>query len=66
MSARIVSGIYRIRNTVNGRVYVGASVHVEARWHAHRFHLNKGVHDCRPQAKRTRGAAYYTKKDVRR
>lgn len=31
-----VCGIYLIRNTVNGKVYVGQSVHVNRRWHEHK------------------------------
>jgi group I intron endonuclease len=31
-----VCGIYLIRNTVNGKVYVGQSVHIQRRWHEHK------------------------------
>jgi group I intron endonuclease len=48
MSARILCGIYRIRNTVNGRVYVGAAGDVATRWVLHRLHLKRGDHHCRP------------------
>jgi group I intron endonuclease len=47
MSARILSGIYRIRNVVNGKVYVGSAVNVTKRWRIHKRHLNKGTHHCR-------------------
>lgn len=47
MSAQILSGIYRIRNTVNGKVYVGSAVDVPNRWHEHRKHLRKGDHHSR-------------------
>lgn len=47
MSTQIVSGIYRIRNTLNGRVYVGASANLTDRWRLHRLHLNRGGHHCR-------------------
>jgi group I intron endonuclease len=47
MAARIESGIYRIRNTVNGKVYVGSAVDVAKRWIVHRHHLSKRTHHCR-------------------
>lgn len=47
MSTQILSGIYRIRNTVNGRVYVGSAVDMAKRWHEHRKHLRKGDHHSR-------------------
>jgi GIY-YIG catalytic domain len=40
MSARILCGIYQIRNTLNGKVYVGATTNLTERWRLHRFHLN--------------------------
>jgi group I intron endonuclease len=48
MSARILSGIYLIRNTVDGRVYVGSTVNIPRRWRLHRLYLNKGSHHCPP------------------
>lgn len=36
--------IYRITNKVNGKVYIGQSVNVKARWHKHIKMLNNGVH----------------------
>lgn len=38
------SGIYQIRNTVNGKVYVGSAVNVRARLQYHRSFLNNGKH----------------------
>lgn len=38
------SGIYRILNTVNGKVYVGSAVRLAKRWNDHRCDLNKGCH----------------------
>jgi group I intron endonuclease len=38
------SGIYQIRNTVNGKVYVGSSSNLSARWRSHRCTLNKKTH----------------------
>jgi group I intron endonuclease len=41
------TGIYEIRNTLNGKRYVGSAVSFEARWKLHRFHLGKGKHHSR-------------------
>lgn len=38
------SGIYAITNTVNGKVYIGATKGFEGRWKDHRRGLRKGVH----------------------
>lgn len=37
-----MSGIYLIRNTLNGKVYVGQSVHVRIRWRQHRRCARQG------------------------
>jgi group I intron endonuclease len=42
-----VSGVYRIRNVVTGRIYIGAAKVVRARWHQHRFRLRRGIHGNR-------------------
>jgi group I intron endonuclease len=42
--ASVVSGIYQIRNKVNGKSYVGSSVNIAARWRQHRSDLKKGIH----------------------
>ena len=39
------SGIYKITNTLNGRVYVGQSCNIENRLAAHRRYLVRGVHE---------------------
>jgi len=39
-----VTGVYRIVNLVNGKMYVGQSVDIKSRWAKHRCQLNKGVH----------------------
>lgn len=44
LPALIASGIYRIRNTVNGRSYTGQAVDFYDRWRKHRRDLNKGSH----------------------
>lgn len=38
------SGIYLVTNTVDGKIYVGQSVNMEARWWQHRWGLKRGVH----------------------
>jgi group I intron endonuclease len=43
----MTSGIYTIKNTLNGRVYVGSSVDIERRWLLHRYHLRAGIHHSR-------------------
>ena len=35
----MASGIYRIRNTVNGHAYIGSAVNIAGRWAAHRHSL---------------------------
>jgi len=43
-----VAGIYSIRNTISGRIYVGSSVQVRERWKHHKLALRKGTHHSRP------------------
>lgn len=38
------SGVYAIRNSVNGKVYVGSTVNFKRRWQIHRIHLSRGSH----------------------
>lgn len=38
------AGIYRIRNVLNGKCYVGSAVNIHQRWLEHRSMLNRGVH----------------------
>jgi len=38
------AGVYAIRNTVSGRVYVGSSQNIQRRWNAHRHQLRQGTH----------------------
>lgn len=37
-----ISGIYLLRNTVNGKVYVGQSIHIRRRWHEHKKYAKWG------------------------
>jgi hypothetical protein len=36
-------GIYQIRNTVNGKIYIGSSRNIEGRWNRHQFELSMGM-----------------------
>lgn len=38
------SGIYCIRNTVSGRIYVGSAIKIRSRWNQHRHMLRTGIH----------------------
>lgn len=40
----MISGIYQIRNTVNGKYYIGRSINCNRRWKNHRSSLRKGNH----------------------
>lgn len=46
MMAKIVSGIYEIRNTTNGHRYIGSSVNIKQRWTDHKKRLKRGDHHC--------------------
>ena len=39
------SGIYKITNTTNNKVYIGSSVNISSREYKHFWMLNKGIHD---------------------
>jgi len=38
------SGIYQIRNTVNGKIYIGSATTLKRRWAVHRHRFIKGKH----------------------
>lgn len=38
------SGVYAIRNELNGKIYVGSTANFQARWRTHKFRLNRGTH----------------------
>jgi group I intron endonuclease len=40
------SGVYAIRNLLNGMIYIGSSVHIKNRWRSHLSRLGKGKHHC--------------------
>ena len=37
-------GIYLIKNSVNGRFYIGSSINVKSRWASHKSTLRRGIH----------------------
>lgn len=39
-----VSGIYKITNTANGKIYVGSSVNIMDRWNRHKSQLRNNIH----------------------
>jgi len=44
MSLVIESGIYSIKNSINGKVYVGSAVNLNERFKVHQRHLRQGKH----------------------
>jgi group I intron endonuclease len=38
------SGIYKILNTVNGKVYIGSATDIKKRWRDHKWYLNHNKH----------------------
>jgi group I intron endonuclease len=44
MKKKAVCGIYEIKNTKNGKVYIGSSVNIEKRWYDHSRNLQEGTH----------------------
>jgi group I intron endonuclease len=44
----MTAGVYRIRNTLNGKVYIGSSKDMDLRWDLHRYALNRGDRRCCP------------------
>jgi group I intron endonuclease len=42
-----VSGVYKIVNTINGKIYVGSSVNIRKRWVQHKWDLKNGRHRAR-------------------
>ena len=56
------AGVFVVRNTVNGRVYVGGSLDVEGAMNRARFELDMGSHRCKPlgQDWAALGAAHFS------
>ena len=44
----MTSGIYIIRNTESGKVYIGSAVNVRVRLRGHRSGLVSGIHPNKP------------------
>lgn len=40
-----MQGVYKILNKVDGKFYIGSSIHIEHRWKSHINELSKGVHN---------------------
>ena len=39
-------GIYKIRNTINNKYYIGSSKNIKKRFNKHKYQLKKGTHHC--------------------
>lgn len=44
MENKVISGVYKIENTLNGKLYIGSSLDVMRRWRSHVSLLNRGTH----------------------
>lgn len=42
------SGIYKIVNLGNGKIYIGSSRRLDRRWYMHKYNLRRGKHHCTP------------------
>lgn len=38
------SGIYKITNTINGKIYIGSAINITDRWNYHKWELNNNKH----------------------
>lgn len=41
MSKKIITGIYKITNKINGKTYIGQSVNIDKRWNRHKNEYNR-------------------------
>lgn len=39
-----ISGIYKIENKINGKIYVGSAVNIRMRWNGHKSELSRNIH----------------------
>lgn len=39
-------GVFQIKNSINGKIYIGSSTDLIAAWNSHRFQLEAGLHSC--------------------
>ena len=37
---KIKTGIYKIKNLINNKVYIGSAVNIDRRWSLHQYHLS--------------------------
>lgn len=44
MKDNLKSGIYKIQNVIDNKVYIGQSIDIERRIYEHQYHLNKNLH----------------------
>lgn len=42
-----ITGIYIIRNSANGKVYIGSACNIYTRWRKHKSDLKRGIHHSR-------------------
>lgn len=42
-----MTGVYEIKNRINGKRYVGESLDTRSRWRQHKSDLHKGKHHCK-------------------
>ena len=40
----IITGIYKIRNVVNNKVYIGSAIDIKKRWRDHKWYLKENKH----------------------
>jgi hypothetical protein len=43
---KLPAGVYKIENTVTGKIYIGQSTSYPVRWRAHRTRMRRGIHPC--------------------
>jgi group I intron endonuclease len=42
----VKSGVYRIKNIIDNKVYIGSAINIKRRWCRHRQMLNERIHHC--------------------
>lgn len=40
----VITGIYKIRNTINNKVYIGSATDIKKRWRDHKWYLKENKH----------------------
>lgn len=41
----MATGIYKIINTANKKIYIGSSINIEHRWYQHKYYLKNNIHN---------------------